>query len=266
VRAQTWATTEVKDLGALVGGDPMPSLVCGDHVVYAVVDGDEERTVRTMLGDDPSAKVVIDDEGFSDEDGERDFKAYSVGDDLGMVRTGERGTLALRELSKGKLGAWQKLAHKLGEHEDVELVDADASNVAIVYTNDESTSCADESVSESVYAIRVDRVRHKDAPPMKLAPAECGKDVGPFWIGWKSESLVVGWVEQGKRGDAPIRGFAYQVLTGGGANGLTQHVEQPADALVDAECDVTTCYAVALAREDGADGMAPEPAKLVRYP
>ena len=266
IRALTWGSEDIRDLGSL-GGGPVPSLMCGDHVVYAIADSDDDRTVRTMLGGDSMvAPYIIDDNDFG-EDEERDFQTYSIGDDLGMVRLANSGAIALRDIRAGKLGAWQRLSHKLADDDDIELVDGDAASVAIVYTNDDANECSGSDVAaKSVHALRVDRNTHKDAPPLLLAPAECGKDVAPFWIGQTSESLVVGWIEQGKRGDAPIRGFAFQVLTPGVTNGAAHHVQQPSDALVAAACHGNTCYAVGLAREDGMDGMVPEPVKLLRYP
>ena len=41
--------------------------------------------------------------------------------------------------------------------------------------------------------------------------------------------------------------------------------EQPSDALVDAGCDGTRCYAVALARRPGMDAMVPGYARVIRY-
>ena len=43
-------------------------------------------------------------------------------------------------------------------------------------------------------------------------------------------------------------------------------LEQNADAIADAGCDASACYAVALVREAGGDGMAPEALRLIRYP
>jgi hypothetical protein len=269
VRARAWGSSATRDVTSL-DGDPTPNLVCGDHSVYAIVDGDDERTVRVLFGPGaapdggPSTRATIDDGELGDDE-ERDFQAYSVADDLGMVRAGSSGEIALRELSGGKLGPWARLTHKLVTDDDIEIVDADKTEVAIVYTNDEGDSCGGASAeAKSVHVLRVDRKTHKDRPAVKVAPAECGKNVGPFWIGERPDSLAVGWAEQGKRGEAAIRGFSFALLSQDPPT--AQHADQPADALVDAGCDKLACYAVALVRPPGNDGMAPEPIKLLRYP
>ena len=265
VRAQAWGTSEVRDLGSL-RSDPMPSLVCGDHVVYASVDGDDDRTVRAMLGSaDGAAPMVIDDGDFGDDE-EHDFQEYSVGDDLGMVRVGSSGEIAIREVSGGKLSGWSRLHHRLASDDVIETVDANAKTIAIVYSNDESNDCPGDAAAKSVHVLSVDRKTHKDAPAVKIAAAECGKDLSLFWIGQPEGSLVVGWGEPGKRHEAPIQGLAFRVLPASANDATHSSVEQVADALVDAGCDKSRCYAVALARGDGADGMAPEPLKLLHYP
>jgi hypothetical protein len=80
------------------------------------------------------------------------------------------------------------------------------------------------------------------------------------------KSLVVGWTERASRKDktvAPIVGFAYQVL---GEGAKLVHVPIAADAIADAGCDAARCYAVALVREPGRDGMSPEAMRVVAYP
>ena len=70
-------------------------------------------------------------------------------------------------------------------------------------------------------------------------------------------------VASSDKASAPITGLAYRTLEDGSA---TQRLAQPAEAVVDAGCDETRCYAVALAREPGGDGMKPEAMKVLAYP
>ena len=65
---------------------------------------------------------------------------------------------------------------------------------------------------------------------------------------------------------APVAGLAHRVVVPTGTLAELVRAEQPSDALVDAGCDGTRCYAVALARQPGMDAMIPGLARVIRYP
>jgi hypothetical protein len=67
------------------------------------------------------------------------------------------------------------------------------------------------------------------------------------------------------RARAPISALAHRVVAPSGPLGELGRVELGADALVDAGCDGTRCYAVALARREGTDGMVPGVARVLGY-
>jgi hypothetical protein len=145
-------------------------------------------------------------------------------------------------------------------------VDADERAVTLVTTHDESDACPEGRGGSSVHALRVPRREAAKATSIVLSPSACARDVGPFWTNTLGKSLIVGWTERASRKDktvAPIVGLAYRVLEEGAA---LVHVAKPADALADAGCDASRCYAVALVREPGGDGMSPEAIRLVAYP
>ena len=103
---------------------------------------------------------------------------------------------------------------------------------------------------------------------MELAPGACGREVGPFFTGAMGDAISVGWVERvpvAGKPRAPIAGLAHRRVPAQGLPGELVHVEQLADALADAGCDATHCYAVALARRAGMDAMVPGFARVIRY-
>jgi hypothetical protein len=149
--------------------------------------------------------------------------------------------------------------------DDIVAVDGDAQSIYVVYTHEESASCKDERGGSSIHALRVARKGESDGTHV-VAPAECGKDAGPFWTGATSSGFVIAWAERVSKSNktsAPIGGLAYRVMDG---KAELVHVAQPADALVDAGCAAGVCYAVALVREAGGDGMKPEKARVIAYP
>jgi hypothetical protein len=115
--------------------------------------------------------------------------------------------------------------------------------------------------------VRVDRAGGGEVTT-ELAPAECGKDVGPFWVSAVAGHLVAAWAEHVPKRDAtsaPIAGLAYRVFDGPTPGPMTR-VPLPADALVDAGCDKEKCYAVALVRAPGTTNMRPEAVRAIAYP
>jgi hypothetical protein len=83
---------------------------------------------------------------------------------------------------------------------------------------------------------------------MDLAPADCARSLGPFWIAQLREHApLVAWVERRADpapGAASVRGLAYAVL--GAKHPETIRFAIDADALVDAGCDASGCFAAAL--------------------
>jgi hypothetical protein len=263
---RTWAGASSR---ADLPKDKDASLVCAAHVAYAMLDDDDGTSVTSFGGHaDAGAKTVslLADSAFGD-DQPRESAPYTVGDDLGVVRLGESGALALREIASGTPGPLRKLTTKLSRDADVVAVDASPKVVVVVYTEDAGSAC-DGGLGTRVLALRIDRASFEESTH-ELAPPACGREVGPFFTGMQADAVAVSWVERVPvRGQAhaPIEGLAYRVVPAAGPPPALGRVEQPADALVDAGCDASRCYAVALARKPGMDAMVPGVAKVLRYP
>jgi hypothetical protein len=265
---RAWAAKASRDVAAL-GRDREPVLVCGAHRVFVLGQGDDDVDLA-MSGDAGKARALVNGEDFG-ADEEREHDEFTVGDDLGIVRIGQSGAVALRETKGDALGAWHRLRHVIPADDDVVAVDGDERSVVVVTTRDAPPAvCGADGSNEagtSVHALRIDRSTF-DETLVDLAPAECGREVGPFWTGSVGPRLVVAWADRVTSREptsAPIAGLSYRVLEGQ-VLGPIAHITRRADALVDAGCDRERCYAVALARAPGTTVMVPEVAQVITYP
>jgi hypothetical protein len=149
--------------------------------------------------------------------------------------------------------------------DDLVAVDGDANALLAITTRDTPEAC-DTGTGTTVRGLRVARGGAESTAV--VAPAECGKDLGPFWIGTPSGMFVVAWLERVPKASptsAPIAGLAYRTYVGA-TLGPIARIAQPADSLVDAGCDEKKCYAVALARAPGKTEMEPEAVSVLSYP
>jgi hypothetical protein len=264
LRGRRWADSTAHDL-AEVPADRAPALVCGDHQVFLLADGDDDLTVRasSIAGAPGPWTTAIRDKDFGDDD-EREHEAFATGDTLGLVRVGDSGTVWLREIEGGHASPWKRMKHALAEEDDLVAVDGDATATVIVSTREGSEPCGGESGALSVRALRVDRATGADELSV-LAPADCASTPGPFWVG-SSHGTLVAWGERRSQpapGAAPIEHLAYRAASG--ASAATSRLDLQADALVDAGCDATGCFVAALLRLPGSDVMQPGPIAGFRY-
>jgi hypothetical protein len=269
VRARTWSDTQASEV-VTIASDRRPALVCGDREVFVLGDGDDDLTLATFVPGDRAASptvVAIRDADFRDDD-EREHYTYSMGDDLGLLRVADSGSIAMREIPKGGAPTpWRKLKHALSEDDDVVAVDGDATSTIVVFTRETDGACPGVgSTAEGVRALRVDRATGQESV-IDLARPDCDRSRGPFWIAPAPGIPVVAWVERSTKiapTAAAIRGLATRALRVDGVK--SGGVDIQADALVDGGCDETGCFAAALVREPGSDGMRPAPIVTLAYP
>jgi hypothetical protein len=268
VYARRWSDPEAREVLTL-SPDREPALVCGDHAVIVLGDGDDDLTASMFAPGDPVAgasTVASRDSDFTDD--EREHDAYSIGDDLGLVRVGASGTVAMREVSRGgSSGPWRRIKRALSPDDDIVTVDGDNTATLLVVTHESEGACAEPGLaSESVRAIRVDRKTGEESV-LELASADCDHSRGPFWIALAPGGPVVVWVERRTSSpprSAPIARLAYRVLDPEGMR--VGAIEQPADAFVGGGCDERDCSAAALVREPGDDGTHPAVIRVFSYP
>jgi hypothetical protein len=270
VMARAWTEPAPRPVGT-VPTDRDPALVCGDHDVVVLGDGDDDLTMAPLTPGEPATRpsaVAIRDSDFGDDE-EREHDAYTVGDDLGIVRVASSGAVALREYPRGGSPTpWRRLKHTIPADDDIVAVDGDADATLVVYTQDADDACPGVgSTAEAVHALRIVR-KSGDETLLDLAPADCQRSPGPFWIASTPLGQAVGWIERTARGSsstaAPIAGASFRLLTAGGMQ--SRRIEQAADALVDSGCDAKGCSLVALVRPTDGDGMQPETLRAIAYP
>ncbi len=269
VMARAWSDAAVKQVGS-VAADRAPALACGDRDVVVLGDGDDDVTMGWLTPGEPSVQssgVAIRDADFGDDE-ERDHDAYTVGDRLGILRIGSSGALALRDVTRGAAPSpWHRLKHTVPADDEVVAVDGNDEATVIVYTEDADDACPGVgSNAEAVHALRVVRATGAESV-FDLAPADCQRAPGPFWIASTPLGQAVGWVERIAKASpatAPIGGASIRLLTSGGVQ--SRHIERASDALVDGGCDVRGCFLAALERPADADGMQPESVAVLPYP
>jgi hypothetical protein len=267
VRVLTWGNPAPLDV-LTMGADRDPELVCGAHRLFALGSGEDDVTVTAASALEAGAPTpILRDRDFPTDE-EREHDAYTVGDALGIVRMGDSGALAMRELGLGpKADPWRTLGTHIAADDDIVAVDADAKTVSIVYTHEQGDAC-DGGPALAVRALRASRGEAAPETTLDVAAPACDRDPGPFWTGTIDRSLVVAWAERGHdRGpkSAPVSSLAYRVLDDPSRSSATR-IELTAEDLVPAGCDKGHCYAVALVRPPGADGMQAEPVRVIAYP
>ena len=269
VLARGWSDSTARPLTS-VSADRDPALVCADHDVIVLGDGDDDLTATTVTAGDAAAHasvVAVRDADFGDDE-EREHDAYSFGDDLGVVRVAASGAVAMREVPRGGGPTpWRKLKHTIPADDDVVAVDGDAESTVIVYTEDSDDTCPGVgATAESVHALKVVRKTGEETL-FDLAPADCDRAPGPLWVAASTAGVAVGWVERRTKSSPqapPITGAAFRVLLAAGPK--PYHVDLAADAVVDTGCDTQACSIAALLRPAGGDAMQPGLLAVYAYP
>jgi hypothetical protein len=269
VASRRWTEAAAHDVLVVSSEHDPPSLVCADHTVIVLGDSDDDLTAASFGPGDAatqSSVVVLRDADFGDDE-EREHDAYSIGDDLGLVRIGASGSVALRERPRAAAPTpWRRVKRRIPADDDVVAVDGNAAATLIVTTHDAEAACPGVgSTAAGVRAIRVDRKTGDDSL-LELAPADCAVTPGPFWIADSPQGQVVSWVERRARASAdapPISSLAYRVIRSDGVR--SDKIEQPSDALVDGGCDSAGCSVAALVRSPGADAMQPSAIRVFHY-
>ncbi len=239
-----------------------PSIACGARRTFALMEGDD--TLALARPDGGAAQMLLRQK---DCDEGCEHIEYTAADDLGVLRTSPAGAIEVREVQGEAALPSRKLTHKLHHDDDVVAVDADPASLLVVFTRDAAGECPGDART-TVRAIVARRTGASGETETKIAAAECGTEIGPFWTGFVKDAWVVAWPERPAKKsaiDPPIAGLAFVTLKGETASEVTR-IAAPADALVDAGCDARACYAVALLRPTATDGMVPGTARILRYP
>lgn len=246
---RSWSGGPSRGIASIAAGRT-PSVVCGEHDVYTLGDGDDDLTAEVFVPDETTSRppsVILRSADFPEE--EVDHRVYTVDDDLQIVRLGESGILSIREVpASGPPRPWRNVKRRMAPNEDIVAVDGDSTATVVASTREREEDCPNaESPAEQVGALRIDRTSGTEVA-MDLAPADCARSLGPFWIAQLREHApLVAWVERRSDpapGAASIRGLAYAVL--GAKHPETNRFAIDADALVDAGCDASGCFAAAL--------------------
>lgn len=258
-------------IGAELPKDKEASVVCGATRAFAFLEEDDGTSLLPLGSSDggsgrASPVALLREADFGDDE-QRERSEYTVGDEVGVVRLGASGALAYREVKDGSAGSLKKAHTKIPHDDDVVAVDASPKVLGIAFTQDASAGCPDGQASARVSALRIDRSTGEEST-LELSSGMCAREVGPFFTGAVGDGVSVAWVERvpvAGKPKAPIVALAHAFVPSTGPAQTVKRIDVAADALVDAGCDADRCYAVALERKPGTDGMVPGPVKVLRY-
>lgn len=260
VQSMALATGASSTLGVLPEGRE-PRLVCARSRAFVVGDGEEDVSLLVpKAGVNAPYERVFSDADFKGEE-LRDTFEFATARDIGVIRIGMAGTIAIREKSGEALLPIHKWTSRLAEDDVVVDVEGTEKTALLVVTHEEDGHCGDASIhmATRVSALRFDRLSKKEES-LALAPATCDRELGPFWTDVVGDAIVVSWVERAptpQKTDAPIVALSFVAVRPNGISEL-QHISLRADGAVNAGCSQEGCDVVALVREPGATVMAPE--------
>ncbi len=253
-------------------------LACDERHAVVVEDSDGDLATLALPPRERASFVpLLGEKDFGDE--EREHSVFFGTEGLGLLRVSHGGALALRAPDKGGPAPWKKLSARLGDEDDLVAVDADARAVYAVSTRVHE-GCAPGEDAGALPTLRTSRFSTEvrllrfelasDAITQEeLGRGSCGHPLGTFFLGEAAGAEVLAWSERGPTGGklrAPIVALSYRVLGGGPGPRPTGRIELSGDALVDAGCDASHCYAAVLERPAAKDDREPESIRVVRYP
>ncbi len=241
------------------------ALACAAHRAFVVLEHDDGADLGVLDGATLATKPLLRDAELEGDARER--AEYVVGDELGVVRLAQAGTLTWRETKDGRPGPLRTLTTKIPQDDDVVALDASPRVVVVVYTQEVEGSCPGTSPSTKVLALRIDRATATETV-VELAPGTCGREIGPFYTSAAGDAVNVAWVERVPTAGLarpPIAALAHAAVLPDAPPHPLARIDVEADALADAGCDATHCWAAALVRSPGMDAMVPGPIRVLRY-
>ena len=236
-------------------------LVCGaEKRAFLVDEGEDDIGVRAIENGSarPRALLVAPDDLGDDEI--RDHSDFNVGDVLGQLLHTEAGHLVLRQYVDGPT-ARRPLDAVVGPDEDLMAVDGNTAHAVAILSREASARC-DGGPGTDVLAVDVPLPAGKDRT-IEVTKADCGHDLGPYWVAPTESAVYVAWAVRAPRGGdaAPVEGLAWAKL-----DGAVQEVKMSAEDVVFAGCAKEKCMFAALERPEGTDGMVAGTAKVISIP
>lgn len=233
----------------------------------ALAFSEDEDNLATVFFDGKTTTRASTSVALPGDEDARETYSFSWGEGIGVARLSSRGKWTLLRFgATPKPERIPEVASQLRTDDDVVALEPNVEEVMVAFTREKNLGCpgdADSAPEVRVFgfALRSPRTFMKE-----LAPAKCGVERGPFWLGRREGGApLVTWVERAGRpskASAPVIAFAY-AATDGSVQGRR---ELSADGVAEAGCDPARCYAVVLGRQPGSDGMKPGPIDVVSFP
>lgn len=258
VGVRPWSGGPTEEL--VLPAEREPVLSCADRRVYVLGEGEADVLVYAMPTSPEGPRKLL-----LDLDNERERALFTFGDDgLGLLEVAQSGAIRLGRGGAAGPFVWQDVPYKLAQDENLDALDGDAHAAWALVTRDATSRCTG---AEAAVDVVVHRFGDGGDKELALGKGACGRDFGPYSVGFAAGAAVFAWAERLPKKtatDAPIGALGWARVRGDTVE--THEVPVSADGLVFAGCAAERCYAVTLDRAPGTDGMTPGKARVLPFP
>jgi hypothetical protein len=241
--------------GPLVSGRSEATIVCGQHRAFVVTNsGGELHAIGWSPNGYDAHPALLPPLARSTPEGETLMAAM---DDKLVIAKFRKSTLHTLVWSGEPSGsAWRSEAGALHDGLVLEAMEPAQGQLGLLFvrTIPKVKGCKGNETTDSVAEVAlVDATTGKFVhAPESVETWKCGAEAGPFFSGWANGKFVIAW----PRGPdvacarAGVRrgGIGYAVVEPGTGRASTGRISRPAETIVEAGCDGSKCFAVALTR------------------
>jgi len=261
------------------------SLVCSDRASYMLSEGEGQTgsvavaKLPDAVGDADRRLAVprVDLRLAAHEPRHR--AAFISPDGAGVVELDDTGALTMSEVRNGSVVPNRTLKTRVSDETELVAVEANASFVVIVLTEERTELCAPRGLGAPAVLIEALRVNRADYTESRITlasrSATCGREVGPFFLSPVGPAqIAMAWVERQPvigESRAPIAAVVHGRLgldspfTERRVDVRLNESSDPWVALADGGCDDARCVAVAFTKRAAVDGASALLPKVVEY-
>jgi hypothetical protein len=191
-----------------------------------------------------------------------DVLSTALDDRLAVVAV-DPSAIAALAVAPGTPTQWQKAPLALGDETTLEAIDGEGGKLGLLLLRSvpSAKSCKAGETSDTVAEVAVfDTATGKLVhAPERVETWRCGAEPGPFFSGWAAGKFVVGWPRGADaacvRAGVRRGGLGFAAIEPGPTRARVGRAGGASEAIVEAGCDASKCYAVALTR--GSDPCGP---------
>lgn len=262
--------------GPTLVGRSEATVICGQHRAFVVTNTGGELRALAWSPSSHNAQPALLARSPSAAGGETIMSALADNLVIAKLQKSTFSTLVWPGETSGS--AWRSDAMAPADGRTLEAMEPWQGQLGLLFVHAiaKVKGCTGGEKTDSVAEVGL-----ADVATGKLARApepvetwKCGAEPGPFFTGWANGKFVVAWPRgpDAACAAAGVRrgGIGYAAVDPRTGRARVGRVLRPADAIVDAGCDATQCYAVALTRGpnpcDASDGPESGRLEVISYP